>query len=273
MRRLLSTVGICLSLIAAGSAFAAPIQGGFSLNTTRVIYSAGAHYAGVTMQNTSALRILAQPYISPLNDTSKKSPFFTVTPTVVSLDSPYSDQPDIRSKAEVRIMYLGGTLPQDRETAFHFVARSATASDKPSEGENDKLSVRVPVAMGTVIKFFWRPQHLGMSSAQAMASLRFGVSPGGSIKVVNPSPYYVTMLTLSKDNIRGKNKSMVNFDMTEGGAYPHMLAPFSERTYPLSVKAGDAVVWQAVSDLGGAISYKGVVQASVMSPNSGESLK
>ncbi|HHR6452801.1 TPA: fimbrial biogenesis chaperone [Providencia alcalifaciens] len=102
----------------------------------------------------------------------------------------------------------------------------------------------VKIALESVIKVFYRPKNLPLTVEQAHSSLLFEETANG-INVVNPSPYYITLSSLSV----GGQAVALNPDLNNT-----MIAPFASINYSLSVKKGKKV-WAVINDLGGRSEY------------------
>lgn len=207
---------------------------GVGINTTRIIVNQGSQAASVTLRNdTDEMTYLVQSYLSADNAESTASAPFDALPPMIKMD-PSSQQ-------EVRLVEKSGLttrLPTDRESVFYFHARAIPNNAHNVINPNEENHGTVKIALENVIKVFYRPKGLTSTPMQAQAGLLFEVAPGG-VTVTNPSPYHVTLagLTMGKQPITIRQQEA-------------MLAPFSERTYPTTVKSG-AIAWTTINDLGG----------------------
>lgn len=225
-------------------------EGGFALGATRIVMNESNRYGSIQLINNSSQPLLIQSKVLPFYDKSQTAPF-TVTPTIFRLE-PHSDSIQ-------RIIFLGGKLPRDRESVFTFMTISAAPSARPDASTKDAVTARVPISIGTAIKLFWRPADLKTSQRQSMSGLQFGVQGTGSLRVVNASPYNVTLLSLNVGKGRGQ---AVKF--TADPVKPlRMLPPWSQHDYALSVHPGMPVRWAAIDDLGGIENFSGQVKQHV----------
>lgn len=228
-----------LLLLWAGHALA-----GFSLDSTRIIFTESDNTSGVRIGVTSNAKSLT-PYVVQTNvtqgdeDTTGNTPFVT-TPSLFRLD-PNNTQP-------VRILKKSDGLPQDRESVFYFNALALPSSDaNGGRAERGELQI----ASNIVIKLFYRPNNLPMTFNEAMGKLTFSAS-GREVQIRNPTPYYITLANLSVD---GKAVSLGNKSEKDAG----MIAPFGERTYPAPATRG-AVTWGAIDDFGNTEVLHGTMQ-------------
>lgn len=166
---------------------------------------------------------------------------FVITPSLFRLEPGQANQ--------VRILLKEASLPVDRETVFFFRAVALPVSVPKADQTSTQLGGELQLASGNVIKLFYRPQGLAMTSEQAQSQLRF-TAAGYGIKVTNPTPYHLTFSSLSLD---GK---AVNIRATPGN---NMLPPFSERIFPHSSTQGD-IQWQLINDYGGIDSGHGKIK-------------
>lgn len=225
------SAGFLLVLNCFSPAFAA----GVGINATRIIIHQGSPAASVTLRNsTENSTYLVQSYLSAGKEPGQTGSLpFDVLPPVFQLAP--------GSQGDVRLAENPGMvtrLPADRESVFWFHARAIPGNDfKPAKtGEDNHGTVKI--ALENVIKVFYRPENLPSSSEQAQAGLEFRFVPGG-IRVLNASPYYVTMTGISAGNQPVKLSGQ-----------DAMLAPFSEHTYETQIKTG-RLSWTTINDLGG----------------------
>jgi len=225
-------------------------EGGFALGATRIVMNEANRYGSVKVMNHSSQPLLIQSKVLPFYDKTKTAPF-AVTPPVFRLE-PHSDSIQ-------RIVFLGGQLPSDRESVFTFVAVSAAPSSRPNSTTGGAVTARVPVSIGTAIKLFWRPTGLKTSQRQGMSGLQFGVQGPESLRVINASPYNVTLLSLNVGEGKGQS---VKFTASQDKPL-RMLPPWSHYDYSLHVRPGMQVRWAAIDDLGGVEHFSGRVKQQV----------
>jgi fimbrial chaperone protein len=191
--------------------------GGVALGSTRLIYPQGAKQVSMTVSNSDKEQtFLIQSWISTAE--GKKSDDFVVTPPLFAL-KPAKDN-------VLRVLYAGPALPTDKETLFYFNSKAIPSVDKGQIQGNT-----LQIATQSVIKLFIRPANLAVKSADAPAMLRCQVS-GGTLKMTNPSPYYITLVNLTVDGKKLPNT---------------MVPPMGEQ----SVKSpAGAVAFQTMNDFG-----------------------
>ncbi|NLS52102.1 fimbria/pilus periplasmic chaperone [Hafnia alvei] len=209
---LFSSISLCGS--------SAAIAGGVGLGTTRVIYPQNSSQASLSIQNTDASKVfLIQSWVS--NPDENKSADFIITPPIFVI------QP--KKENTMRIMFVGKKpLPTDRESLY-YVNSKAIPSGKPEEGKNT-----LQIATQTTIKMFVRPDNLPTPSIDAPKSLRCKLI-GSNLNVKNPSPYYVTLVSLKVGNQKMPNT---------------MVPPKSEAQVPLQGGPGGNITFQTMNDYG-----------------------
>lgn len=203
---------------------------GVGLNATRIIYPEGEKSVGIVVRNEEPkTNYLVQAYITSDENTIP----FQVTPPIFRINS--------LSRHEVKIYAIKNELPKDRESLFYFHAKMIPGQNKNSE------SAGISVGFDNVIKLFYRPKNLSMTSAQAQQRLHFQVE-GKQLKVTNTSPYYINFVSVTVNN----NK--LDIRLAKNNA---MIAPFSSINYvlPTTVTQG-TIQWRTIDDLGGFNEYK-----------------
>lgn len=203
---------------------------GVGLNATRIIYPEGENSVGVIVRNEEPkINYLVQAYIS-----SDENPIvFQVTPPLFRINS--------LSRHEVKIYAMSNSLPKDRESIFYFHAKMI-----PGQSNNSDTA-GLSVGFDNVIKLFYRPKNLPMTSEDAQKKLKFSVE-GKQLKVVNNSPYYINFAGFSVNNIK------LDVSLANNNA---MIAPYSSIKYalPTGVNKG-SVQWRTIDDLGGFNEHK-----------------
>ncbi|HEM8293693.1 TPA: molecular chaperone [Providencia stuartii] len=235
-------IPIILSLIYwSATAFA-----GISLNATRLIISEndgmqGASI-GVRSDETSTRAFLVKAQVFRDIDGQHEQVPFVVSPSLFRLEPGNTNQ--------LRVIKNGGNLPNDKESVFYFrVAALPAASTQSKSSSSSGTENILNVATGNIIKLFYRPNNLPIKQKEAMGRLQFQRVANG-IKVTNPTPYYITINSLTI------NGSDVNIRATRG---QNMLPPYGDTIFLHSVKSGK-IQWKAINDYGGIESFHGQIQ-------------
>ncbi|QBC03387.1 fimbria/pilus periplasmic chaperone [Enterobacter cloacae] len=205
----------------------APASAAVALDRTRVIVDGGSSATTLTIRNESKDKpYLAQSWIEDEKGQKITSPLISVPPV-------QRMEPDKRGQVKVQPLPAVAQLPQDRESVYYFNLREIPP-------KSTKQNV-MQLALQTRVKLFYRPQALKIDHNAPAPQLKMTLKKNGdSYTVVNPTPYYVTLVGA------GKSKSHM-VDKFE----PVMIAPKSEQ--PLKVSAsqlGNSPVLTYVNDFG-----------------------
>lgn len=212
---------IASAIMSSVVAFNAYAAGGVALGATRVIYSQGDKQTSLPITNSSDKTVfLIQSWVADEN--GKKSPDFVVTPPLFSIQPKHENI--------LRIMYVGGDLPNDRETVYYLNSKAIPSVSKDTLNKNS-----LQIATQSVIKLFMRPAALPTASVDAPKTLSC-VSDGNSVTVKNPSPYYVTL---------------AHFQVGSESINNTMVPPKGSKTVALTKGAvGSVIKFQTINDYG-----------------------
>lgn len=211
-------------------------SGGVGFSKNRMVFPATEKSISITINNQSDNTYLVQAVVSAEADKKAPAPFL-VTPPLFRLEKSSSNI--------MRIMRVGGVMPQDRESVFYFMASTIPAQSVPVGGAEKAgaMGARVSISMRTVLKLFWRPEGLPMSSEASPSRLHFVGVPDGVV-VKNPTPYYQSFASLTFDGIA-----------QDIDRQPSMVPPFGELHFA-SAKGVRQVTWSVMNDYGGATLLK-----------------
>lgn len=207
---------------------------GFSVNATRVVFSGNQNAATLSVTNHyDKEEFLVQSWIDDgqkhkKGDVTAKAPFL-ITPPLFRLAGKTSN--------EMRIVRTGGNLPEDRESVFWVNVKFIPKSIKP---KGNSLSI----AVKNRLKLFWRPEgivtHEGNHGYEKL-SFKY---KNNSLWVSNPSPFFVTLSTLSVNGRVIKQQGI-------------MFPPKSEIQCPkipvltaLKAIGQNQIKWRAINDYG-----------------------
>lgn len=213
------TVALCVltAMMALGTSNIAH-AGGVALGSTRLIYPQGTKQVNMTVTNSDEQQsFLVQSWVSTAD--GKKSADFVITPPLFVL-KPAKDN-------ILRVMYTGPELPKDKESLFYLNSKAIPAMDK-SKIQGNALQI----ATQSVIKLFVRPANLAVKSADAPAMLTCKLN-GSTLNITNPSPYYVTLVSL---NVGGEKLANT------------MVPPQGNKE--VKVSASGSVSYQTMNDFG-----------------------
>ncbi|SDV02017.1 fimbria/pilus periplasmic chaperone [Pseudomonas mucidolens] len=209
-------------IVVFGSFYTLTAQaGGVALGATRVVYPAGAKQVSMAVSNSDKKnRFLIQSWVDDVAE--KKSSDFVVTPPL------FVSKP--KSENTLRIMYVGADLPKDRESVFWLNSKAIPAVERDDVQDKNVLQI----AILSRVKLFVRPANLPSTAADAPGQLKFS-RQGEVLKIENPSPYYVSLVSLAIGTRNLPNT---------------MVSPMSNSSVSIPDSASGAVSYQTVNDYG-----------------------
>lgn len=220
-------------LLLSAISFNSIAAGGFGLGSTRLIYPSDSQQITLSVQNGGAnTSYLIQSWVEE-NQSGKKGQNFVVTPPLFMLPT--------RKEASLRIMFVGkAQLPTDRETLFWMNVKAIPPTDEKNTQKNT-----LQLALQNRIKLFYRPTNLPVQAGKARDMLRFKYD-GKQLKIINPSPYYLTVT-----GIRVQGTKLPNT----------FVPPKSDITVSSPVTLAGEVTYQTINDYGATTArQKGTMQ-------------
>lgn len=213
------------------SAMIAPAYSSIQIGTTRVIYHGSDKNVSVQLTNPGRYPVLLQSWID--NGKPDARPETIQTPFVLT---PPLTRVNAGAGQTLRLDFIGNNLPADKESVYWLNVLEIP----PVE---NKVQNEIQVAFRSRIKIFFRPRALDDKGAlEAPAQVRWAQS-GSSIQLTNPTPYYISALSLSLEQ-KGKTSSLP----------ADMIAPQGHLTVPLSSPAtldpAVKVTIQTINDYG-----------------------
>lgn len=165
--------------------------GGVALGATRIIYPQNSKQVSLPVINSSDDgTYLIQSWVSDAE--GKKSTSFAITPPLFVIHP--------RKENVLRIIYGGKSLPTDRESVFYLNVKAIPSFDSTKLKSNT-----LQIATQSVIKIFVRPDNLIIPSIEAPKNLKCKMKDSNTVTMNNLSPYYISMVKLSADNVKLKN--------------------------------------------------------------------
>ncbi|MGK0599120.1 fimbrial biogenesis chaperone [Yokenella regensburgei] len=157
-----------------------------NLNTTRVVFNAGATQRSVTLSNDGDYPVVVQSWVddgNPENTPSQARAPFVVLPPVMKL------MPG--QQREIRVMTTGQGLPQDRESLYWLnVYQIPALPVSATAGEKVRLVLR------NQLKVLWRPKAVGRLTEKSINQLTF-IRKYGVIYAKNDSMWNITLAEAS----------------------------------------------------------------------------
>ncbi|MBC3382242.1 fimbria/pilus periplasmic chaperone [Serratia fonticola] len=223
-----------ISALAVSVLLNLPAVASVVISGTRVIYPSDAKEVSVKISNVGPSPVLLQSWVDSgdanANPSAIKVPF-VLTPPINRVEA---------SKGQtLRISYVGGGLPMDKESVFWLNVLEIPAKNQTKTNEN-----RLQIAFRSRIKLFYRPVGLEGNANDVATSIRWHVQ-GDKIQAANPTPYYASLVTLS---VNGKKLENV------------MLAPRSSQVLEIPGQAGSKINGAFVNDYGAVLPFNAVVK-------------
>lgn len=196
-------------------------EAGVALGATRVIYPAGQKQVQLAVTNNDdGSTYLIQSWVE--NAEGVKDGRFVVTPPLFAM----------QGKKENTLRILDATnnqLPQDRESLFWMNVKAIPSMDKSKLSDNT-----LQLAIISRIKLYYRPTGFALSPDQAPEKLTFRRS-AGTLTLINPTPYYLTVTELSAGTRTLENA---------------LVPPMGETRVALPADAGSDITYKTINDYG-----------------------
>ncbi len=122
--------------------------------------------------------------------------------------------------------------------SFFFTAYLIPETKRGQQNNSGDLSLKINMVTKIIIKGFYRPNELAITSLDSHAKKITFKKVGNNVQVNNPTPYYFTVSNLKFD---GKSYQSANAPM---------VAPFSSLNLAID-KSIKQVSWQYIDDFGG----------------------
>lgn len=213
-------------ILLAATLISSSVQAGVIVGATRVVYESDKKEVSLSVKNPEEKRkYLIQTWVENELDTNKVKTPFIVTPPLFRLDAGQENQ--------IRIIATGNNLPTDRESVFWINVKSIPSVEKSDQN-------RLLISVNTRMKLFWRPAELNSKPenvAAAYKKLTFKVQ-GNTLRVTNPTPYYVSF-----SELKVGSKNIEN---------PGMVPPKGESVITVPQGSTGKITWKAINDYGGA---------------------
>ncbi|HBO23371.1 fimbrial biogenesis chaperone [Providencia sp.] len=203
---------------------------GISLDRTRIIITEAETSTSANLSNTSlSIPFLAQSWVEDAEGKKITSPL-VVLPPLQRINGGQKGVARVSKTNEIN------KLPQDRESLFYLNVREVPP--KP-----DKANV-LQLAMQSRIKLFYRPTAVIPKSKSAVWQNQVTFNKqGNNWRAENPTPYYVTIISLNNKLTAEGGKKLTDFPGV-------MIAPKSH----LDIKvngAAESFTMMYVNDYGG----------------------
>ncbi|ECG8590419.1 molecular chaperone [Salmonella enterica subsp. salamae] len=198
------------------------VHAGVVIGGTRFIFDADKPGITFEVNNTASNRYLVMSKILDEKGNTSGNVPFVITPPLFPLNAGHSNI--------IRILRVGGDLPDDRESLFWL----SVASIPETQSKQPENSLQV--AIRSRMKLFYRPTGLKGKEEDAYRQLVWKRT-GGELSASNPTPYYVTLFNLK----------IGGHAIDDAG----MVAPFASKTFDFSPTGTPYnVQWQTINDYG-----------------------
>lgn len=196
-------------------------QAGLIVGGTRLIYDGAKKESSINVSNPDKAPYLVQSWIESNVNNREKAPFI-ITPPLFRLDGGQSNV--------LRVVRLGGNLPQNRESLYWLNIKSIPSVEK------DETKNMLQIAVKTRIKLIYRPLSIKGSPEEFTDKLSWQRS-GNQLQVSNPTPFYMNFQSVA---VAGKELADAQY-----------VAPQSSASFELPTGAGNSVSWRIINDYGG----------------------
>jgi chaperone protein EcpD len=219
LRRMMSALFVFFCTMAASSINAGVVIGG-----TRFVYPSQEKEVTVKLINQGRHPVLVKTWIDQgevdASPEAIKAPF-TLTPPIFRMDAD--------KEMMLRLAYVGGDLPKDRESLFWLnVMEMPPRSGEETEGRNF-----LQLAFRYRLKLFFRPEGLAGTANQAAAELHWVLTEEQgkqTLRVFNNSPYFVSLTDVK---LKHEDHAVA--------VEPETVAPFSTHDFVLKTTVNGAV--------------------------------
>lgn len=244
VRRLATRRSAVYGLVFGALLLSGIAQAGVAIGLTRVIVTGEDNVGSVQILNQGTQPALIQMWVD--NDPAEMDlPVETIKVPFV-IESPIF-RINANTNQWARIFYSGSAdqLPSDRESLFWLNVLEVPPKTTADGGRHNELQI----AFRSRIKLFYRPAGVPASAREVEQKLSFQLVPTGSgsaLRVTNPTPFYVTFLTLELGERDSKQRARVALD-ADG-----MVAPKASVELALekgqSFSSGDGRVFFSIID-------------------------
>lgn len=209
------------------------------IHGTRAVYPSDAREITLQVTNTGKSPALVQAWIdegdAKATPDQSKAPFI-ITPPITRVEAEKGQFLRITS------LPTANALSKTQETLFWL--NVLDIPPKPStKNAGDAPDNFLQLAIRSRIKFFYRPSGIKEDVALAPEKIQWS-SQGNNLLIKNPTPFYITITTISQEHLGKK----VNI-LSEG----IMLVPFSEQKIALKNSNIKDMTFTTINDYGGRV--------------------
>lgn len=217
-------------------------------------YTAADHKGGITLNvmNNSPQVFLLKGSVSPMDpDTGRTGREDAPTPPFVIL--PPLARLEAKGQYAFRVRQAGGQLPQDRESACivsvtaipgvtemtrpPLLPGATSTSHSAAPHEQKPQGSELQIALRMNMRVFYRPEGVPARDNADVASRLVFRAEGRTLKVENPTPYFVRFTALSVAGKKIKDEALQAY-----------IPPKSNHAFPVDSPARGAVTWTFSGD-------------------------
>ncbi|OKP27089.1 fimbrial biogenesis chaperone [Serratia fonticola] len=196
-------------------------QAGVVIGGTRLIYDGSKKESSLAVSNPDKVPYLIQSWVENDVDGAKKAPFM-ITPPLFRLNAGQENL--------MRVVRVGGNLPEDKESLFWLSIKSIPSTVK------DESKNTLQIAVKTRIKLIYRPKNLKGTPEEVTDKLIWQRN-GNTLQVTNPTSFY---MNFQQVKVTGKEVKEATY-----------VAPGDTARFTLPAGAtGNSVSWMIISDYG-----------------------
>ncbi|BBG61392.1 molecular chaperone [Providencia rustigianii] len=205
---------------------------------TRIIYSSDSRFEILKFMNNDGIPYIMQVWADKNN----------VNSTPDNADAPFIAQPPVfriepKTGRDVRLIYSGEGLPQDRESIFYLNVAQIPPKDLNQEVQDGNS---FSVIIRHRLKLFYRPVAIQSELNNLEENITFYKEKDGRIRVKNDSPFFVSFSSISVSSQAGKKYEFESM----------MIPPLSTEILSMNDKnkltfSPDKVSYKYINDLGG----------------------
>ncbi|SDC10012.1 fimbrial biogenesis chaperone [Acinetobacter boissieri] len=226
----------CIALIASLCVQQHAVSG-VTITGTRVVFPSDQKQVVVQLNNPDQRAALVQSWLDdgdPKEIPSAERMPFILTPPLVRIEA---------NKGQMIRLFAKNVdqLPKDRESLYWFNILDVAPTD---QSVINKLNISVR----SRIKLFYRPIQLIGKPEHFFQKLHFKYNAETqSIKVTNPSPYYMSFQQVVIQSKKGMDQEIYTS--------PLMVGPLGEQTFKTKVPSPSAITYTLINDFGGTESF------------------
>ncbi|MCJ3377170.1 fimbria/pilus periplasmic chaperone [Klebsiella pneumoniae] len=205
--------------------YVAPSFSGVVIGGTRLIFNGEKKDSSINLANEDKVNYLIQSWVENEDGTRDNTPFI-ITPPLFRLNA--------EEQNVLRVIKTNDMFSDDREQLYWINVKSIPSTSKELMSSNS-----LQIAIKTRIKLIYRPASLYSTQPEDVAQLVKWSMSEGSLRVSNPTGYYMNFNSIKFNGLEIKNTQYVS--------------PKATTTYKLSDRSVQhgTIEWSIINDYGG----------------------